>query len=112
MPAPKFGVSTLPVLAPNRTSFKSVVCLPRPVLSLLRGIGVNREGADQRGGAALASYLLFEAGYTRELMRLGASDTLARRDEVLAFFGWPQRALADAARDASPTAWSELELRL
>jgi NTE family protein len=88
---------------------RHVQSLPRPVLSLLRGIGVNREGADQRGGAALASYLLFEAGYTRELMRLGAADTMARRDEVLAFFGWPQQAAADATCDPSPTAWSELE---
>lgn len=39
-----------------------------------------------RSGAALASYLLFEASYTRELIRLGEHDSLARRDDVLAFF--------------------------
>ena len=89
---------------------RHVHALPKPVLSLLRGIGVNRDGADQRGGAALASYLLFEAGYTRELMRLGAADTMARRDDVLAFFGWPQQAAEGAVRDPSPTAWSELEV--
>ena len=37
---------------------------------------------------ALASYLLFEAPFTRELIALGESDTLARRHEVLQFFGW------------------------
>jgi NTE family protein len=38
--------------------------------------------------SALASYLLFDAGFTRELMALGRADTLARRGEVLDFFGW------------------------
>jgi hypothetical protein len=45
-------------------------------------------------------------------MRLGAADTMARRDDVLAFFGWPQQAAAGAVRDPTPTAWSELELPL
>jgi len=61
--------------------------LPRPVRALLRGAGVGGEGATARG-AALASYLLFEAPFTRELIALGESDTLARRHEVLQFFGW------------------------
>ena len=39
-------------------------------------------------GAALASYLLLEAGYTQELMALGRADTLAMRAEVCRFFGW------------------------
>jgi len=38
--------------------------------------------------SALASYLLFDRGFTRELMALGRHDTLAQRDEVLRFFGW------------------------
>jgi NTE family protein len=58
--------------------------LPKPVRTLLRGTGVSGQGK-QATGAALASYLLFEAPYTRELMALGEADTLARRDEVLAF---------------------------
>ncbi len=70
--------------------------LPAPVRALLRGVGVGGQGADARG-AALASYLLFEAPFTRELMTLGEADTMARRDEVLRFFGWdhaaPRRAL-------------------
>ena len=64
--------------------------LPRPVRTLLRGVGVG----DQRDGtrsAALASYLLFEAPFTRELIALGDADAMARRDEVLQFFAWPDR---------------------
>ena len=61
--------------------------LPAPVRGLLRGVGVGGKGADARG-SALASYLLFEAPYTRELMALGEADTQARRDEVLRFFAW------------------------
>ncbi|MBX3603076.1 MAG: patatin-like phospholipase family protein [Rubrivivax sp.] len=65
--------------------------LPKPVRTLLRGVGVGGQGTDARG-AALASYLLFEAPFTRELMALGEADTVARRDEVLRFFGWDRMA--------------------
>ena len=68
-------------------------CLPRPVRALLRGIGSTSMAGDKRG-AALASYLLFESPFTRELMALGEADTRARRDEVLAFFGWSPAAAA------------------
>ncbi|HEX6016955.1 MAG TPA: hypothetical protein VFZ28_02540, partial [Burkholderiaceae bacterium] len=64
--------------------------LPLPVRALLRGMGVTGKGRDARG-AALASYLLFERPYTRALMALGEADVQARRDEVMAFFGWGER---------------------
>jgi NTE family protein len=70
--------------------------LPRPVRALLRGVGVSGRGADARG-AALASYLLFEAPYTRALMALGETDTLSRRDEVTSFFGWTRPVAAKPA---------------
>ncbi|MBA3596023.1 MAG: patatin-like phospholipase family protein [Methylibium sp.] len=66
--------------------------LPTPVRAMLRAVGVSagevpcQSGGDR--GAALASYLLFEAPYTRELIALGEADTLARREDVLRFFGW------------------------
>lgn len=79
------------VIAPSQRlddlAAKHIGCLPAPVRAMLRGIGVSGRGEDARG-AALASYLLFESPYTRELVALGEADTLARREEVRAFFGW------------------------
>ena len=61
--------------------------MPLTIRTLLRGIGVQGQGDGARG-AALASYLLFESAYTRELVALGAADTMRRREDVEAFFGW------------------------
>lgn len=55
--------------------------LPRPVRTLLSALG-----ATEASGSSLASYLLFEANYTRELIRMGIADTIAKRDEVYEFF--------------------------
>lgn len=78
--------------------------LPLTIRALLRGLGVSGQGSDARG-AALASYLLFEADFTRELMALGEQDTLARRDEVARFFGWvPHGTGAAPAEPAEPVA--------
>lgn len=60
--------------------------LPLPIRTLLGGIG-----ATELRGSALASYLLFESSYTRELIQLGRYDTYLRRADVLAFFGVDQR---------------------
>ncbi len=57
-----------------------VPALPAPVRALLEVLGAHRGG-----GAGLASYLLFEAPYTRALIDLGYNDTMSRRDEVMHF---------------------------
>ena len=89
---PQFHASTplrpvkLLVIAPSERlddiATRHVASLPKPVRTLLSGIG-----ATESGGSALASYLLFEAGFTNELICLGERDTQARRADVLAFFG-------------------------
>ncbi|MBK9755238.1 MAG: patatin-like phospholipase family protein [Nannocystis sp.] len=53
---------------------------PRMLRYLLRGIGAT--GAS---GWDLLSYLAFEPGYIDRLLELGHRDTLARKDEILAF---------------------------
>ena len=79
------------VISPSRRldemAARHLHALPAPVRALLRGVGVGGKGDDARG-TALASYLLFEASYTRDLMALGEADTAARKDEVMRFFGW------------------------
>ena len=55
--------------------------LPRPVRRVLEGLG-----ALKGSGAGLASYLLFEPGFLRALMALGAQDVAMRKEELLDFF--------------------------
>lgn len=59
--------------------------LPRAARTLFRVLGVSSR-QNQAGGGALASYLLFEAGYTRDLIALGRADSMSRAEEVQAFF--------------------------
>ncbi len=61
--------------------------LPPAVLTMLGGVGISEDSSDAKG-AALASYLLFESGFTRELMALGHADALQQRSEICTFFGW------------------------
>ena len=57
--------------------------LPRTIRLLLSTVGGTR-----KSGSNLLSYLLFEKSYCRELIKLGYADTMARKEELLAFMGW------------------------
>jgi NTE family protein len=74
------------IIAPSQRldeiASRHIGSLPTPVRALLGGIG-----ATELRGSALASYLLFEASYTNDLIQLGHRDTLVRREDILAFFG-------------------------
>jgi NTE family protein len=57
--------------------------LPRTIRLLLRLVGGMR-----KSGANLLSYVLFERSYCRALIQLGYDDTMARKDDLVAFLGW------------------------
>jgi len=64
----------------NEIARRHVRELPRTLRALMRAMG-----ASSAPGTMLLSYLLFERGFTREMIALGVEDARARADEIRAF---------------------------
>lgn len=60
--------------------------IPNTVKLFMRGLGASREH-----GSNLISYLLFEKAFCRELIALGYSDTMERKQEVIDFMELPPK---------------------
>ncbi len=71
-----------PSEALDTIAFSHVHELPRTIRTLLYTVG-----ALKKGGSNLISYLLFEKGYCRALIKLGYDDTMKQRDELMQFLG-------------------------
>jgi NTE family protein len=80
--------------------------LPRSVRILLKGLG-----ATGKDNMQLASYLMFESGYTRELIRLGYKDAMNKRDE-LEHFMQGESLGAPAGISGWQALWQEYSKRL
>lgn len=70
-----------PTEDPRQVAARHMHCLPPSLKVLLRIMG-----ASDQSGAQLASYLMFEGAYTREMIALGYRDAMAQGDEIRRLF--------------------------
>jgi len=85
-PASFAGVRSIEamVIAPSvdlrAIAARHLTALPRALRALLRVMGAQNPAA-----SSLASYLMFESSYTRELIAMGYADAQARKAELMEF---------------------------
>jgi NTE family protein len=70
-----------PSVDPREVAARHAHEMPRGLRALLRVIG----GSGDTAGSQLSSYLMFESGYTQELIELGYEDAMGARTTLLAF---------------------------
>jgi NTE family protein len=81
-----------PSVDPREIAAKHIAEMPAGLRALLRVIG-----AKDVSGSQLASYLMFERGYTCELIKLGYQDAMDARDTLLTFMSGERPAVAATA---------------
>lgn len=64
-------------------AFQYINYLPKSIRLLLRITGAN----EHKGGSSLASYILFEKEFCRELIRCGYQDAMKQKRSILEFLG-------------------------
>lgn len=79
------------VIAPSERlddiAARHIDALPAAIRSLLGGVGAT-SGKQSSRAEVLASYLLFEAPFTRDLIKLGYADSIRMKADICRFFGW------------------------
>lgn len=95
------------VIAPSERidaiAARHAAALPAGLRSMMRCSRANT-GGETVQASALASYLLFDSGFTRELMALGHADAMRQREAVQGFFGWEREPAAEHIVPALATA--------
>ncbi|MCB1644210.1 MAG: patatin-like phospholipase family protein [Pseudomonadales bacterium] len=74
-------MTIMPSVRFDEIAARHIASLPRSMRTFFRTIGATATG----GGASLASYLLFEAGFCNELIEAGYNDTIERQEEIVRF---------------------------
>ncbi len=81
-----------PSVDPREIAARHINEMPAGLRALLRVIG-----ARDISGSQLASYLMFEKGYTSELIQLGYKDAMEARDALLAFMAGEKASIENTA---------------